>query len=97
MIGPVHENETRAKVKAIKKIPTIPPLSAARSERLTQDEGRVISKAPKEAYCKDRQAVEKKKMFIQGLVDKRIQGIGAKNDRHCQPNKRVEHMIMANP
>ena len=44
--GPVHENETKAKVKAIKNEPAIPPLSAPESALFTQDDGRTISNAP---------------------------------------------------
>src|SRR5690606_17389948 len=44
-IGPVHENETIAKVNAIKKMPTIPPiLLALLSKALLHDAGKVNSK-----------------------------------------------------
>src|SRR5690606_3117824 len=43
-IGPVHENETSARVSAIKNIPTPPPiLEALSSILLLQEVGRVIS------------------------------------------------------
>ena len=46
-MGPVHENETKARVKAIKKIPIKPPLSEALSVLFTQDVGSCNSKAPR--------------------------------------------------
>ena len=46
-IGPVQENETRASVNAIKKIPKNPPLLEAESAFVTQVLGRFISNAPK--------------------------------------------------
>ena len=42
-IGPVHEKEMMAKVKAIKKIPEIPPVLDAVSILFPQELGRVIS------------------------------------------------------
>lgn len=39
MIGPVQENETNPKVKAMKKIPMYPPRSACLSILLTQELG----------------------------------------------------------
>ena len=46
-IGPVHENDTMAKAKAINKIPIIPPLSACLSTLFAQEFGNIISKAPR--------------------------------------------------
>ena len=42
-IGPVQENETMTKVKAIKKIPIIPPASSAFEDLLAIELGKVIS------------------------------------------------------
>lgn len=48
MIGPVQENETKAKVKAMKKILNNPLVeSALLSSLVVQDAGSVSSKAPK--------------------------------------------------
>ena len=47
IIGPVHENETRLSVNAMKKIPINPPLSLAWSALLIKLLGSVISNAPK--------------------------------------------------
>ena len=52
IIGPVQEKLTKLKVKAMKKIPTIPPLLEASSALFTQLEGNVISKAPKKLAAK---------------------------------------------
>ena len=46
-IGPVQENDTSTRVSAMKKIPARPPLSEFWSLLLTNDEGSVISNAPK--------------------------------------------------
>ncbi len=47
IIGPVQENETNDKLKAIKNKPTKPPLSDLASILLTKELGKVISNAPK--------------------------------------------------
>jgi hypothetical protein len=46
-MGPVHENETNTSVKAMKKVPISPPLSAFESALFTIQLGKTISKAPK--------------------------------------------------
>ena len=46
-MGPVHENDTNTKVKAIKKIPISPPLSAFLFILFTNEVGSTISNAPK--------------------------------------------------
>ena len=51
-IGPVQENDTNTRVKAIKKIPPIPPLSDCASLLFTSALGRVISNAPKNDAAK---------------------------------------------
>ena len=51
-IGPVHEKETNASVKAIKKMPMIPPVSESLSDLLVQELGSVISKYPKNENAK---------------------------------------------
>src|SRR5690606_24030998 len=47
MMGPVHENDTRASVNAIKNMPINPPRLDLESTLLTNREGSVISKPPK--------------------------------------------------
>ena len=50
--GPVHEKDTRAKVKAMKKIPKIPPTLEAESTLFNNLLGRRISKYPKNDIAK---------------------------------------------
>ena len=45
-MGPVHENDTSTSVRARKKMPPSPLVSAFASLLLTSHEGMVISKAP---------------------------------------------------
>ena len=66
--GPVHENDTKAKVKAMKKIPTSPARSDLRSILFTHEEGRVSSNAPKNEAAKTTNST-KKKMLNHGSVD----------------------------
>ena len=47
IIGPVQENDTNTKVRAIKNTPTKPPLSLFASVLFTIQLGIVISNAPK--------------------------------------------------
>ena len=61
-IGPVHENDTRTSVNAIKKIPARPPLSEFLSLLFTSEDGRVISNAPKKDAAKTMNTM-KKMMF----------------------------------
>ena len=51
-MGPVHEKETKASVKAIKNRPTTPLLFDFLSIWLTRLDGSVISKAPKNDMAK---------------------------------------------
>ena len=67
-IGPVHENETNAKVNAIKKIPIKPPLLEAESALFTQELGNTISNAPKNEIAKTINN-KKKKILKYTLVD----------------------------
>ena len=66
-IGPVHENETRASVKAMKKIPTSPPLSAPLSAAFTHLLGNTISNAPRKDAAKTT-SMRKKKILKITLV-----------------------------
>ena len=61
-IGPVHENETRTRVRAIKNIPKSPPLSAPLSDLFTKEVGSMISNAPKNDAAKIMNTM-KKTMF----------------------------------
>ena len=46
-MGPVHENDTRTSVSAIKSTPTSPPRFEFESALLISELGRTISKAPR--------------------------------------------------
>jgi len=50
--GPVQENETKAKVNAMKNMPTIPPTSEAESTLFNNLLGKRISKNPKNDMAK---------------------------------------------
>jgi len=58
-IGPVQENETIAKAKAMNKIPIIPPLSACLSTLFAHELGNIISKAPKNEVAKNTNKTKK--------------------------------------
>ena len=51
-MGPVHEKETMARARAMKKMPSSPPRSAWESTLVPQELGRVISKAPRNEMAK---------------------------------------------
>jgi hypothetical protein len=67
-IGPVQENETMAKVVAIKKIPPKLPSPLLESALLAIPLGKVISKKPKKDMEKNIKII-KNIIFNQGLVE----------------------------
>ena len=67
-MGPVQENETIAKVEAIKKIPPILPNPARESIRLAKPAGRPISNKPKKESANTINTA-KNKRFSQTLVE----------------------------
>src|SRR5690606_10082563 len=69
MIGPVHEKETNARLKAMKKRPSSPPRSDLASILLTKELGSVITKAPKNEAAKTTKITKKTKLNIP-LVDR---------------------------
>ena len=70
-IGPVQENDTSTRVRAIKKIPSKPPFSAPASLLLTRLEGIVISNAPKNDAAKIIKIAKKMRFGIQ-CVDNQL-------------------------
>ena len=52
MIGPVQEKDTSTRVSAIKKMPTKLVVPARASDMFIQDDGRLISKAPRNEITK---------------------------------------------
>ena len=69
IIGPVQLNETRANVKAIKKIPIQPPFSDFASILLMNELGSTISKAPKNEIANTNNKAKNAKLN-QTFVDK---------------------------
>src|ERR1035437_2363836 len=69
-IGPVHENEIKTSVKAMKKAPRNPPLSAFWSALLIIQLGSVISNIPKKEAAKKRKIRKKKTFGIQWVLRK---------------------------
>ena len=84
IIGPVQENETIAKAKAINSIPTIPPLSACLSTLLAHELGNIISKAPKKDKAKTTNRT-KKITLNQTFVDKAFRESAPKNNVITEP------------
>lgn len=68
IIGPVQENETTARLKAMKNNPIRPPLSDLESILLTNELGSVISNAPKKEAAKTTSKIKKKKLKIRLLI-----------------------------
>ena len=78
MIGPVQEKETKAKVKAMKKILSRPlVLSALASILLVHDCGRTSSNAPKKLTAK-KTSRAKKRILKRALVAKSLSALGPK-------------------
>ena len=79
-IGPVQEKETIAKVKAIKKVPTIPPIFDALSILLDHECGKVRSKYPKKEIAKKRK-ITKKNTLSQTFVEMLFKISGSKESK----------------
>src|SRR5690606_41559705 len=71
MIGPVHENDTNAKLKAIKNKPSNPPLSDCASILFTKELGKVSSNAPKKEATKTTK-IRKNRKLKKPLVDRAL-------------------------
>jgi hypothetical protein len=67
-MGPVHENETSARVRAIKNIPPSPPVLAFESALFASVPGIVISNRPKKDKAKTTK-MAKKNRFSHTFVD----------------------------
>ena len=86
MMGPVQENETSDKVKAIRKILSKPLVaSALLSTALLQREGNVISKAPKKEAAKTTN-MRQKRMLNTALVDNAFKALAPKISVIANPN-----------
>ena len=63
MMGPVHENDTSVRVKAMKKMLTMPVVDElAELILLLHDEGSVMSKAPKNEAAKATSMAQKMRL-----------------------------------
>ena len=90
-IGPVQENDTNTSVRAMKKIPIKPPLSACRSLLLTIQLGSVISKAPKNDAAKIMNTMKKIRLGSQCVASQlKMSAVTA-----SPPTRRVIRMIAA--
>ena len=65
MIGPVQENDTSTRVSAMKKIPMKLVVPARASDRFIQEDGRLISKAPRNEIPKIRNNAKNTRLAIQ--------------------------------
>ena len=75
IIGPVQEKETKARVKAIRKMLNKPVVdSALLSTALLHEEGSVISNAPKKLAA-NTNSIRKKKILKTALVDKAFKAL----------------------
>ena len=93
MIGPVQENETKASVKAMKKMLSKPVVfSAAESILLLHDSGRVISKAPKNEMA-NTTSNKKKMMLHTALVARALSELAPKIIVMSTPRNTYINMI----
>ena len=78
IIGPVQEKETKARVKAIRKMLNKPVVdSALLSTALLHEEGNVISKAPKKLAA-NTSNIRQKKMLNTAFVDRAFRALAPK-------------------
>ena len=86
MIGPVQEKDTKASVKAIRKMLKRPVVaSALLSTALLHDEGKVISNAPKKLAA-NTSSNRQKKMLKMALVESAFKALAPKMAVMTKPN-----------
>ena len=86
MIGPVHENETNAKVNAIRKMLNKPVvLSDLASILVDHDDGRVISNAPRNEDANTTNS-KQKKILNTALVAKALRALAPKSNVTAKPS-----------
>ncbi|MNG10821.1 hypothetical protein D3C84_943140 [compost metagenome] len=85
-IGPVQENDTIAKARAIKKIPISPPLSACESTLFAKAFGSIISKAPRNETAKTTNKMKKIRLN-QTFVESAFNESAPKIAVTIEPNK----------
>ena len=84
--GPVQENDTKTRVKAIKKTPINPPLSDFASTEFTNPEGKTISNAPKNEIPKKINMTKNNRFGIQWVLRKLAKLAPAKKARMVPKN-----------
>ena len=86
IIGPVQENDTNDKVKAIRKILSSPVVrSALLSTALLHREGKVISNAPKNEAA-NTTSNKQKKILNTALVERSFNALAPNNKVMANPN-----------
>src|SRR5690348_9454369 len=86
MMGPVHENETTTRVRAIKNMPTKLPVPALLSALLLQELGNSILKAPKKEIPKIKNTRKNTRLAIQ-FVARLFSAVGPKITVIKKPSK----------
>src|SRR5678815_3152051 len=86
MIGPVHEKETTTSVSAIKKMPANELMPAFLSALFAQEEGSVISNAPKKEAPNRTNTPKNTRLAIQ-LVARLFRAAGPKANVIKRPSK----------
>ncbi len=88
MMGPVHENDTRVRVNAMKKMLRSPVVrSAVESILFAHDEGRVMSNAPKKETANTTRS-RKKIMLHTALVDNALSELAPNSAVMISPKAR---------
>ena len=77
-IGPVHENETKTRVNAIKNVPIKPPSRDLEFTLFTHEFGSIISKAPRNEKAKIKKTIKNIKLGIQCVL-KKLARVGPNN------------------
>ena len=86
MMGPVHENDTSDRVKAIRKMLSSPVVrSALLSTALLQREGRVISNAPKNEAANTTKS-RQNRMLKTALVDRSFSALAPNSSVMARPS-----------
>ena len=85
MTGPVHENETIARVRAMRKILAMPDVERLLElTLLPHDEGRVMSKPPRKLAAKTTRS-KKKNMLKMALVERALSWFAPQIDVTTNP------------
>ena len=87
MMGPVHENDTKVKVKAMRKMPSRPPVfSALPSTAVVHFSGKVSSKAPMNDMANTTRRRKKKRLGM-AAVESALRAEAPNTKVTNKPNK----------